>query len=727
MSEKQRKENRSVKMGKWGKPLLILSALTSLSVPSVHVALADNGESVSQTSSTGSPTGKTSSNVDGSDNPSQQPTNVGQTSTTGPSVQNNTSSDTGTLGDTLPSIATSSSSSITSTSSASTPKLGNTANVQNNEQPIEPNKVTNNVGSSTKTVSQSVVQKASVKTVQSPQTNYTAVQNMVDSSSTNDVTGQFISEIGSEAQEIASENDLYASVMIAQAILESASGQSGLTQEADNLFGIKGTYNGQYVTMNTYEDEGGNTVEVEAQFRKYPSLSASMQDYANLLKNGLSSNPDYYAKVWKSNAPTYQDAAQALQGTYATDTTYASSLDQLISEYDLTKYDSGKAVQDPAGSTQSDKVPSATVAVGSTVATNGILYASSDASSSVKTNLSTVKVSKIYPLAINKYQVTNNGTVVGYLRTLSTASSEKTPTTAGSPTAASQPSSGSVGSTVKTNGILYASSDADSSVRTSLTTVTISKIYPSATNKYQVMNNGTVVGYLRTLSTASSEKTPTTAGSPTAASQPSSGSVGSTVKTNGILYASSDASGSVKTSLTTVTISKIYPSATNKYQVMNNGTVVGYLRTLSTASSGNSTSGSTVNSSAISVGSTVNTNGVIYLSSDAAAPLITSLTKAQVSKIYPSAKNKYQVEVNGVVVGYLRFASAVSASKNSSPDPASESVGSTINTNGILYVSSTDATYVKTSLTTVTISKIYPSATNKYQVEVNGTIVGYLR
>ncbi len=43
-----------------------------------------------------------------------------------------------------------------------------------------------------------------------------------------DPTEAFISQIGESARQLGQENDLYASVMIAQAILESGSGQSGL-------------------------------------------------------------------------------------------------------------------------------------------------------------------------------------------------------------------------------------------------------------------------------------------------------------------------------------------------------------------------------------------------------------------------------------------------------------------------------------------------------------------
>ena len=56
---------------------------------------------------------------------------------------------------------------------------------------------------------------------------------------------QFINQIAPHAQSVANANDLYASVMMAQAILESAWGQSTLAQAPNyNLFGIKGSYNG---------------------------------------------------------------------------------------------------------------------------------------------------------------------------------------------------------------------------------------------------------------------------------------------------------------------------------------------------------------------------------------------------------------------------------------------------------------------------------------------------
>ncbi|EAD7601819.1 1,4-beta-N-acetylmuramoylhydrolase [Listeria monocytogenes] len=163
----------------------------------------------------------------------------------------------------------------------------------------------------------------------------------------------FVQTIQASSSQIAAENDLYASVMIAQAILESAYGTSELGSAPNyNLFGIKGAYNGQSYTKQTLEDDGkGNYYTITAKFRKYPSYHQSLEDYAKVIRNGPSWNPNYYSKVWKSNTTSYKDATKALTGTYATDTAYATKLNDLISRYNLTQYDSGKTTGGNSGST----------------------------------------------------------------------------------------------------------------------------------------------------------------------------------------------------------------------------------------------------------------------------------------------------------------------------------------------------------------------------------------
>ncbi|MGK0551210.1 glucosaminidase domain-containing protein [Enterococcus faecalis] len=154
-------------------------------------------------------------------------------------------------------------------------------------------------------------------------------------------TSQFIEKIGKDAQEISWKNNLYASVMIAQAILETGSGNSALSSAPNyNLFGIKGSYKGEKVTFKTQEDRGDGTLyTISSDFRKYPSYRESLNDYAMLLRDGLSGNANFYAPVWKTNAATYQVATKWLIGRYATDTNYNKKLNALIEAYQLTKYD----------------------------------------------------------------------------------------------------------------------------------------------------------------------------------------------------------------------------------------------------------------------------------------------------------------------------------------------------------------------------------------------------
>lgn len=145
----------------------------------------------------------------------------------------------------------------------------------------------------------------------------------------------FIQKFATDAQSVAYSHNLYASVMIAQAALESSWGSSRLSAAPNyNLFGIKGGFKGQSVSMMTKEDNGnGGLFPMLSDFRRYNSYTDSLTDYASVLAQ---SN---FTGVLKSNAPTYQAATKALTGSYATDTSYNLKLNQIIETYDLTKYD----------------------------------------------------------------------------------------------------------------------------------------------------------------------------------------------------------------------------------------------------------------------------------------------------------------------------------------------------------------------------------------------------
>lgn len=159
-----------------------------------------------------------------------------------------------------------------------------------------------------------------------------------ESAPTNQVpttTEHFIDIIGPKAKVVADQYDLYPSVMIAQSILESDSGQSALSQAPHfNFFGIKGEYNGQSASFETWEDDGqGNPYTIMANFRSYGSMENSLSDYAMFLQK------DLYLGVRRSQTLSYQDATAALTGTYATDTSYGHKLNDLIARYQLTRFD----------------------------------------------------------------------------------------------------------------------------------------------------------------------------------------------------------------------------------------------------------------------------------------------------------------------------------------------------------------------------------------------------
>ena len=150
------------------------------------------------------------------------------------------------------------------------------------------------------------------------------------------VEQKFIAKHANEVIKATNKYGLYASVQMAQAALESAWGTSLLTLQANNFFGVKGSYNGQFVKIKTAEhSKNKGWYYVKARFRKYPTAEASFMDNAKKLHDGPSFDANYYAGSWKKNAKTYKQAANALVNRYATDPNYGKKLIKLIEKYDL--------------------------------------------------------------------------------------------------------------------------------------------------------------------------------------------------------------------------------------------------------------------------------------------------------------------------------------------------------------------------------------------------------
>ena len=159
-----------------------------------------------------------------------------------------------------------------------------------------------------------------------------------------DYKDEFVCEIAKHAVELANSHDLYASVMIAQAAIESGYGKSGLSAAPNyNLFGIKGQYKGQSVEFRTFEyTPNGTRYEIKAHFKKYPSYRESLEDYVELLTGyGVEGSwlYNFYYGARRSQTSSYKDATAHLTGRYATSPYYASSLNEFIEEYNLTRFD----------------------------------------------------------------------------------------------------------------------------------------------------------------------------------------------------------------------------------------------------------------------------------------------------------------------------------------------------------------------------------------------------
>ena len=148
---------------------------------------------------------------------------------------------------------------------------------------------------------------------------------------------RFIKQVAPEAQAMQNTYHVYASITIAQAILESNWGTSKLSTQYHNLFGIKGTGANSQV-MTTKEYINGKWIVTKGRFRVYDSWDDSIKDHTKLMLNGTDMNKQNYDRV--VNATNYQAAAKGLQDSgYATDPDYAQKLISVIQTYKLYNYD----------------------------------------------------------------------------------------------------------------------------------------------------------------------------------------------------------------------------------------------------------------------------------------------------------------------------------------------------------------------------------------------------
>jgi hypothetical protein len=127
-----------------------------------------------------------------------------------------------------------------------------------------------------------------------------------------------------------------ASITLAQAILESASGESNLAKNANNHFGIKckTEWTGQKFYQN---DDAKNEC-----FRVYPNADSSFIDHSNFLKNR-----PYYAALFELDPVDDTAWAYGLKKAgYATQRDYPQRLLKIIDDYELAQYNYPELVEE---------------------------------------------------------------------------------------------------------------------------------------------------------------------------------------------------------------------------------------------------------------------------------------------------------------------------------------------------------------------------------------------
>ncbi|MEG1622264.1 MAG: glucosaminidase domain-containing protein [Alistipes sp.] len=116
-----------------------------------------------------------------------------------------------------------------------------------------------------------------------------------------------------------------ASITLAQGVLESDAGNSWLSKESNNHFGIKCKKNWQGATVFYDDDAKGEC------FRSYPSVEASYQDHADFLDM-----QPRYDSLFAYSATDYKRWARGLKAAgYATAPDYAARLVKIVEESKL--------------------------------------------------------------------------------------------------------------------------------------------------------------------------------------------------------------------------------------------------------------------------------------------------------------------------------------------------------------------------------------------------------
>ena len=151
---------------------------------------------------------------------------------------------------------------------------------------------------------------------------------------------KFIKKVSELSYENYEKYKILPSITVGQAILESRWGESDLSKNSNNIFGVKADarWNGKVVEVNTSENYDDKIV---AKFRKYDSIKDSINDHGKFLtenkryeESGL-----FKATHYTTQAQALEDAGYATKKNEDGELIYADILIDLIKKYNLQLLD----------------------------------------------------------------------------------------------------------------------------------------------------------------------------------------------------------------------------------------------------------------------------------------------------------------------------------------------------------------------------------------------------
>lgn len=145
--------------------------------------------------------------------------------------------------------------------------------------------------------------------------------------------GRFLSELSGSVLRAAREHRVLPSITLAQAILESGWGRSGLAARHHNLFGVKAGRSRHRVRLDTREHTRGAMRPTRKTFRRYESKAESITHHAQLL-----STDRRYARA-RPHWTDWRTFLEAIAPRYASSPTYVDAVAEIVELYQLDRWD----------------------------------------------------------------------------------------------------------------------------------------------------------------------------------------------------------------------------------------------------------------------------------------------------------------------------------------------------------------------------------------------------